>query len=114
VKKVVYSTYATAASFDNPDFVEMVIHSYRHRHVNAPGEDRFLQIERELAQRPTIDLPAIVLRGADSGFGAPSQNPAGDQARFSNLISRRIVAGAGHDLPAHRPDAVSDALLELL
>lgn len=104
----------SAASFDNPEFVEMVIHSYRHRHVNAPGEERFLEIERELAQRPTIDVPAIVLRAADSGFGTPSENPAGDQARFTNLIARRIVTGAGHDLPAHRPDAVSAALLELV
>lgn len=107
--------YARSAdSFDNPDFVDVVIHSYRHRHVNAPGEERFLEIERRLAQRPVIEVPTIVLRGADSGFGPPSTNPAGDQARFSNLIARRIVQGAGHDLPAHRPDAVADALLELL
>lgn len=104
----------SAASFDNPDFVDVVIHSYRHRHVNAPGEERFLKIERRLAQRPVIGVPAIVLRGAASGFGPPSQNPAGDRARFSNLVARRIVAGAGHDLPAHRPDAVAEALLELL
>ncbi|MCH7671834.1 MAG: alpha/beta hydrolase [Proteobacteria bacterium] len=104
----------SAASFDNPDFVDVVIHSYRHRHVNAQGEERFLEVERRLATRPVIGVPAIVLRGAASGFGPPSQNPAGDQARFSNLVARRIVAGAGHDLPAHRPDAVADALLELL
>ena len=104
----------SAASFDNPDFVDVVIHSYRHRHVNAPGEERFLEVERRLATRPVIGVPAIVLHGAASGFGPPSQNPAGDQARFSNLVARKIVAGAGHDLPAHRPDAVADALLELL
>ena len=104
----------SAASFENPDFVDMVIHSYRHRHVNAPGEERFLEIERELAQRSRITVPAIVLRAADSGFGAPSADPVGDEARFSNLIARRIVTGAGHDLPAHRPDAVVGALLELL
>lgn len=109
------AAYARSApSFDNPDFVDMVIHSYRHRHVNAPGEERFIEVERQLAQRPIISVPAIVLRGADSGFGAPSPDPTADQARFSNLVARRIVAGAGHDLPAHRPDAVADALLELL
>ena len=59
----------SAPSFDNPDFVDVVIHSYQHRHVNAPGEDRFLAVERELAQRPQIQVPAIVLRGAESGFG---------------------------------------------
>jgi pimeloyl-ACP methyl ester carboxylesterase len=104
----------SAPSFDNPDFVDVVIHSYRHRHVNAAGEQRFLEVERQLAERPVIEVPAIVLRGGDSGFGRPSENPAGDQARFSKLAARRIVEGAGHDLPAHRPETVSDALLELL
>jgi pimeloyl-ACP methyl ester carboxylesterase len=104
----------SAPSFDNPDFVDVVIHSYRHRHVNAPGEARFLAVERQLAERPPIQVPAIVLRGAESGFGRPSPNPAGDQARFPALVARRIVDGAGHDLPAHRPDTVSGALLELL
>ena len=105
---------ASAPSFDNPDFVDIVIHSYRHRHGYAPGEERFLAVERRLAQRPPIGVPAIVLRGADSGFGPPSPDPAGDQARFTDLVARRIVAGAGHDLAPQRPDAVSDALLELL
>ena len=104
----------SAVSFDNPDFVDVVIHSYRHRHLNAPGEARFLAVERQLAERPPIRVPAIVLRGADSGFGPPSLDPSGDQARFPGLLARRIVEGAGHDLPAHRPDAVSEALLELL
>lgn len=104
----------SAPSFDNPDFVEVVIHSYRHRLLNAPGEQRFLEIERQLSEQPTIDVPAIVLRGADSGLAQPAANPAGDQERFTNLVARRIVPGAGHDLPTHRPDAVVDALLELL
>lgn len=105
---------ASAPSFDNPDFVDIVIHSYRHRHGNAPGEDRFAEIERLLAGRPQVTVPAIVLRPAESGFGPPSPNPAGDRARFTQLIDRQIVEGAGHDLPAHRPDAVAQALLRLL
>mgnify|MGYP006155963797 CR=1 FL=1 len=104
----------SAPSFDNPDFVDVVIHSYRHRHVNAPGEARFLDVERELAERPLVSVPAIVLRGADSGFGRPTSDPSGDQRRFSRLVARRIVERAGHDLPAHRPDTVVAALLELL
>ena len=104
----------SAPSFDNPDFVDVVIHSYRHRHLNAPGEERFLAVERRLAQRPQIQVPSIVLRGAENGFGRPSPDPSGDQRRFPSLVARRIVDGAGHDLPAHRPDAVSWALLELL
>ena len=104
----------SAASFDNPDFVDVVIHSYRHRHGYAPGEERFLAVERRLAERPPIGVPAIVLHGADSGFGPPSPDPSGDRARFTNLVARRIVAGAGHDLAPQRPDAVSSALIELL
>ncbi len=104
----------SAPSFNNPDFVEIVIHSYRHRHANAPGEERFLEIEAQLATRPVITVPAIVLRAAQSGFGQPSADPSIDQSRFSDLRGRRIVDGAGHDLPAHRPDAVSNALIELL
>ena len=92
----------SAPSFANPDFVDVVIHSYRHRHVNTPGEPRFLEVERQLAERPRIGVPAIVLRGVDSGFGRPSADPSGDQARFSSLVARRLVDGAGHDLPAHR------------
>ena len=104
----------SAPSFDNPDFVEISLHSYRHRHRNAPGEERFLEVERELARGPQIKVPSIVLRGADSGFGAPLQEPTEDEKRFPGLVARRIVQGAGHDLPVQRPDAVVSALLELL
>ncbi|MCY4638295.1 MAG: alpha/beta hydrolase [Acidobacteria bacterium] len=104
----------SAPAFDNPDFVDVVIHSYRHRHGYAPGEERFLDVERQLAERPPITVPAIVLRGNDSGFGRPSTNPTADRGRFPNLVARRIVEGAGHDLAPQRPDAVSSALLELL
>ena len=104
----------SAPSFDNPDFVDIVLHSYRHRHMNAPGEDRFFEVELNLAERPPITVPTIVLRGADSGLGAPSQDPSADERNFTQLVARRIVSGAGHDLPVQRPDAVSAALLELL
>ena len=104
----------TAASFDNPEFVDVVIHSYRHRQFNAPGEERFIAVEKLLAERRPVQVPAIVLRGADTGFGRPVQDPSADRARFTSLIARRIIDGAGHDLPAQTPDAVSSALLELL
>ena len=104
----------SAPSFDNPDFVDIVVHSYRHRHINAPGEDRFIEVERKLAEGPPITVPSIVLRGGDSGLGAPSEDPSEDERNFTNLVARRIVAKAGHDLPVQRPDAVSEALLELL
>lgn len=105
----------SAPSFDNPDFVDVVVHSYRHRLMNAPGEPRFLEKERRLAEQPPVGVPAIVLAPGATGLGGrPSESPAGDQRRFTNLVARRIVEGAGHDLPAHRPDAVAEALLELV
>ena len=105
----------SAPSFDNPDFVDVVVHSYRHRLMNAPGDPRFLEMERRLAEQPPIGVPAIVLAPGATGLGGrPSANPAGDQRRFTNLVARRIVEGAGHDLPAHRPDAVAEALFELI
>ncbi|MEC9278291.1 MAG: alpha/beta hydrolase, partial [Chloroflexota bacterium] len=71
-------------------------------------------IERELARKPAVHVPSIVLRGADSGLWRPSRDNANDHEKFTGLIARRIVAGAGHDLPVQRPDEVSSALLELL
>ena len=104
----------SAPSFDNLDFVEIVIHSYRHRHMNAPGEERFLEVERRLAELPPVLTPSLVLRGADSGLGRPSQDPSEDQSKFHKLVARQVVDGAGHDLPVQRPDAVAAALLQLL
>ncbi|HTS50097.1 MAG TPA: alpha/beta hydrolase [Bryobacteraceae bacterium] len=104
----------TAPSFDNPDFVDVVIHSYRHRIGNAPGEARFLAVEQQLAQRPKIQAPAITLYGADDGLGRPSPDSSGDRTLFANLVARRIVAGAGHFMPREKPDAVSSALIEVL
>ena len=104
-----------AASFDNPDFVDVVVHSYRHRLVNAPGEPRFAELELALAEQPPVQVPTIVLAPGATGLGGrPAANPAGDQRRFTKLVERRIVEGAGHDLPAHRPDALVDAVLELV
>jgi pimeloyl-ACP methyl ester carboxylesterase len=105
----------TAPSFDNPDFVDVVIHSYRHRILNAPGEPRFKEIEAQLAMRPKIQAPSITLYGGDDGIRAPSvESPPEERAVFEKLIARRVVAGVGHFMPRERPDAVSSAMLELL
>jgi pimeloyl-ACP methyl ester carboxylesterase len=104
----------TAASFDNPDFVDIVIHSYRHRIGNAPGEPRFLEVEKRLAQRPRIEVPVITLYGGDDGLGRPvPENPA-ERTQIPKLVARRVIPGAGHFLPREKPEAVSSALLELL
>jgi pimeloyl-ACP methyl ester carboxylesterase len=104
----------TAASFDNPDFVDCVIHSYRHRNLNAAGEPRFEAVERQLASRPRITVPAIVLYGADDGIARPAEDSPAERALFAKLAARRIVPGAGHFLPREKPEAVSSAMLELL
>jgi pimeloyl-ACP methyl ester carboxylesterase len=105
----------TAASFDNPDFVDCVIHSYRHRNFNAPGEPRFLETERRLAARPPIAVPTITVHGGDDGFGRPSAEiTAAERATLPGLIDKRIVEGAGHFVPHEKPEAVASALLDVL
>jgi pimeloyl-ACP methyl ester carboxylesterase len=103
----------TAASFDNPDFVPVVIHSYRHRHGNAPGDPRFDQVERHLATRPPIRVPTIVLHGADD-MVSPPRRSEGHMASFPAGTARHVVAGAGHFMPREQPRAVVDALLTLM
>jgi len=105
----------TAPSFDNPDFVDVVIHSYRHRNGGAPGEARFQEMEKELAKRPKIAAPSILLYGATDPLARPGPDvtPA-ERAVFPALVARRVIATAGHFLPREKPEAVSTALLELL
>jgi pimeloyl-ACP methyl ester carboxylesterase len=104
----------TAVSFNNPDFVDVVIHSYRHRNGNAPGEPRLEQMERQLSKSPKIPVPSIVLHGADDGVRRPQQDSPAERAQFSSLLARRVVTGAGHFLPREKPEAVSSAMLELM
>ena len=105
----------TAVSFDNPDFVDVVIHSYRHRYANAPGEPRFRDTEARLAQRPKVQAPSITMYGSDDGVAPPPRevSPA-ERNAFSSLIERRVITGVGHFMPRERPEAVWSALLEVL
>jgi pimeloyl-ACP methyl ester carboxylesterase len=104
----------TAPSFDNPDFVPVVIHSYRHRHGNAPSDPRLDTIERHLATRPPITVPTLILHGADDPVD-PSRNATRfDPALFPPGTQQRGVAGAGHFMPREKPAAVVDALRSLL
>jgi pimeloyl-ACP methyl ester carboxylesterase len=105
----------TAASFDNPDFVDVVIHSYRHRIGNAPGEPRFRAMEEQLAKRPPVQAPSITLYGADDGIARPgAQISQAERTVFPKLLDRRVIADVGHFMPREKPEAVSGALLELL
>ena len=92
-----------------------MIHSYRHRIRNAPGEARFKKMEEQLAQRPKIQAPSITLYGADDGIARPPvESPPAERAAFASLVARRVIAGAGHFMPREQPEAVSSAMLELL
>jgi pimeloyl-ACP methyl ester carboxylesterase len=102
-----------AAAFDNPDFVPVVIHSYRHRYRNAPGEPRFDAIERRLAERPRIDVPSVILHGRDDGVDPPARSEK-HPALFPAGTERRVIPDAGHFLPREQPGAVVDALRSLL
>src|SRR6266545_4641653 len=94
----------TAPSFDNPDFVPVVIHSYRHRYGNAPSDPRFDQVERHLATRPPITVPTIVLHGAEDAVSSPRRSE-GDMALFPAGTARHVVVGAGHFMPREQPGA---------
>jgi len=103
----------TAPSFDNPDFVAVVIHSYRHRHRNAPGDGRLDAIEQRLAERPAITVPTVILHGGDDTVGSPRRSEA-ELSRFPAGTERRVVPGVGHFMPREEPQAVVDALLKVL
>jgi pimeloyl-ACP methyl ester carboxylesterase len=102
----------TAASFDNPDFVAVVIQSYRHRYGNAPGDPRYAEIEARLALRPEISVPTIVLHGAADGVG-PATQSEGHARHFAGPYRREVIPVVGHFLPREAPDAVVKAVREL-
>ena len=104
----------TAASFDNPDFVDVTIQSYRHRYGYAPGDPALEPIEQQLASRPPITVPTIVLQGEGDGVGVASATDA--QARFftGRPYRRVLIPVIGHDVPQEAPKATADAVLELM
>jgi len=103
----------TASSFDNPDFVDVVIHSYRHRFGYAPGDPDLEEIERRLAAQPPISVPTIVLQGGGDGVATPQARD--DQARFfTSGYQRRIIPMIGHNVPQEAPSVFAAAILELI
>src|SRR5947208_10076180 len=99
----------TAASFDNPDFVEVVIQSYRHRYGYAPGDPALADIEARLAEQPRIATPTINLHGGHDGVGpAPGKDAAAPM--FTGPYERRLLPGIGHNLPQEAPAETMAAL----
>jgi pimeloyl-ACP methyl ester carboxylesterase len=99
----------SAAAFDNPDFVDVVIHSYRHRYGLVAGDPSVQAIERQLAKLPAITVPTVTLFGADDGVVGCDIAPG----RFTGRHVHRVIEGAGHNLPQEAPAAFAQAVLEV-
>ena len=107
------ATFArTAASFDNPDFVAVVVHSYRHRYAAVPGDPALAAIEERLVAQPRIAVPAVVLHGECDAVDPP-EGSADAERFFAGPYRREIVPVAGHFLPREAPEPVRRAVQEL-
>ena len=107
------ATFArSAAAFDNEDFVEVVIHSYRHRTGSVPGDPNYIFLETQLAAQPAIDVPTIVLHGADDNV-TPVGGSADHGRHFTASYTRRLLPGIGHNAPQEDPRAFAEAVIAL-
>jgi pimeloyl-ACP methyl ester carboxylesterase len=102
----------SAAAFDNPDHVDIVIHNYRWRLGLAHGETRYDQFERRLATAPAVTVPSITLEG--DANGAPHPDPAAYRKQFTGRYHHRTIAGGiGHNFPQEAPDAFAQAVMDV-
>ncbi len=100
----------TALSFDNPDFVDVVIHSYRHRFGLVPGDPAVEETEQRLTGRPKISVPSITLDGHDDGV-APAGGSKDHHYFFTGKHEHQVIPGVGHNLPQEAPRAFAEAVL---
>jgi pimeloyl-ACP methyl ester carboxylesterase/integrase len=102
----------TAAAFDNPDHVAIVIHNYRWRLGIAEGEAKYEELERRLAASPNITVPTITLEG--DANGAPHPEPDSYARKFSSKYAHRTIdGGVGHNLPQEAPQAFAQAIMDV-
>jgi len=102
----------TAASFDNPDYVAIVIHNYRWRLGLAKGEAKYDSLEKRLAASPVITVPTITLEG--DANGAPHPDSAAYANKFSGKYEHRLITGGiGHNLPQEAPQAFAQAIIDV-
>jgi pimeloyl-ACP methyl ester carboxylesterase len=102
----------SAASFNNPDHVSIVIHNYRWRLGLAEGELKYDDLEKRLAEAPVITVPTITLEG--DANGAPHPEPSSYAKKFSGKYSHRLIKdGIGHNLPQEAPRAFAQAVLDV-
>jgi len=104
---------ATAQSFANVDFADIVIHSYRHRFGGVPGDPKFDELEAKLSHQPRISVPTVVLQGQNDGVDPPSEENL-DDPHFTGDYKRIITEGVGHNYPQEAPQAFTEAILSLL
>jgi pimeloyl-ACP methyl ester carboxylesterase len=102
----------TATSFQNPDFVDVVIHSYRHRFGNAEGDPHYPAIEGQLSVQPNIQVPTIVIQGVNDGVN-PHRRSEGHDRYFSGRYERRLFDNVGHNPPQESPKPFAQAVLDL-
>lgn len=103
----------SAVAFDNPDYVDVAIHSYRHRYGLAAGDPRYADIQRRLDALPPITVPAITLDGDADGVIAATDGSA-QAAKFTGPRTHRVIPRAGHNLPQEEPEAFTAAVMELI
>ena len=102
----------SAASFNNPDHVAIVIHNYRWRLALADGEARYADLDRRLAEFPVITVPTITLEG--DANGAPHADASAYASKFSGKYAHRLVTGGiGHNLPQEAPQAFAQAVIDV-
>ena len=103
----------SAAAFDNPDHVDIVIHNYRWRLGLAEGEPKYAEFEKRLAQSPAITVPTITMEG--DANGAPHVDPSVYASKFSGKYEHRNIAGGiGHNLPQEAPQAFAQAVVDVV
>jgi len=103
----------SAAAFDNPDHVAIVIHNYRWRLGLAEGEPKYAELEAQLARFPVITVPTITLQG--DADGAPRPEPSSYAKKFSGKYEHRtITGGVGHNLPQEAPQAFAQAVVDVV
>jgi pimeloyl-ACP methyl ester carboxylesterase len=103
----------TAVAFDNPDFVDIVIHSYRHRFGLVAGDPQYAELQRCLASLPPITVPSITLDGDADGV-LPAGDGRASASKFTGRRIHRVVQGAGHNVPQEAPEAFAAAVMELV
>jgi pimeloyl-ACP methyl ester carboxylesterase len=103
----------SAMAYDNPDYVDVVIHSYRHRFGAAAGDPRYAELQRRLAPLPPIPVPSVTLDGDKDGV-LPASDGSASASKFTGRRVHRVVRGAGHNVPQESPEAFTSAIMQLI